>query len=98
MKRQLDCALIQLVHMILESKGRDVHDTVDGVFDHGDLVSPGAGFRDKTLVHIRNHEMILGYFRVEGMTWAPFNGRCGIARSASQGLSPPSEGAPWGAP
>jgi hypothetical protein len=31
---------------------------------------PGAGFRDRTHVQIaiRNHDMILGYFRVEGMT------------------------------
>ena len=70
MKRQLDCAVIQLVHKIRESKGMDAYDTVYGVFEEGDLVYPGAGFRDRTHVQIaiRNHEMILGYFRVEGMT------------------------------
>jgi hypothetical protein len=34
------------------------------------LVYPGAGFRNRTHVQIaiRNPEMILGYFRVVGMT------------------------------
>jgi hypothetical protein len=50
MKRQLDCAVIQLVHKIRESKGMDAYDTVDGVFEEGELVYPGAGFRDKTHV------------------------------------------------
>lgn len=70
MKRQLDCAVIQLVHKISESKGMDAYDTVYGVFEEGDLVYPGAGFRDKTHVQIaiRNPEMILGYFRVDDMT------------------------------
>jgi hypothetical protein len=70
MKRQLDCAVIQLVHKIRESKGMEAYDTVYGVFEEGDLVYPGAGFCDRTHVQIaiRNPEMILGYFRVEGMT------------------------------
>jgi hypothetical protein len=70
MKRQLDCAVIQLVHKIRESKWMDAYDTVYGVFEEGDLVYPAAGFRDRTHVQIsiRNHEMILGYFRVDGMT------------------------------
>ena len=70
MKRQLDCAVIQLVHKIRESKGMDAYDTVYGVFEEGDPVYPGAGFRDKTHVQIaiRNPGMILGYFRVDGMT------------------------------
>ena len=70
MKRQLDCAVIQLVHKIRESKGMDAYDTVYGVFEEGDLVYPGAGFRDRTHVQIaiRNPEMILGYFRVNSMT------------------------------
>ena len=70
MKRQLDCAVIQLVHKIRESKGMDAYDTVYGVFEEGDPVYPGAVFRDKTHVQIaiRNPGMILGYFRVDGMT------------------------------
>jgi len=70
MKRQLDCAVIQMVHKIRESKSMDAYDTVYGVFEEGELVYPGAGFRDRTHVQIaiRNPEMILGYFRVDGMT------------------------------
>lgn len=70
MKRQLDCAVIQMVHKIRESKVMDPYDTVYGVFEDGDFVFPGAGFRDRTHVQIaiRNPEMILGYFRVDGMT------------------------------
>ena len=70
MKRQLDCAVIQMVHKIRDSNGMDAYDTVYGVFEEGDLVYPGAGFRDRTHVQIaiRNPEMILGYFRVDGMT------------------------------
>ena len=70
MKRQLDCAVIQMVHKIRESKSMEAYDTVYGVFEEGELVYPGAGFRDRTHVQlsIRNPEMILGYFRVDGMT------------------------------
>jgi hypothetical protein len=48
----------------------EAYDTVYGVFEEGELVYPGAGFRDRTHVQIaiRNPEMILGYFRVDGMT------------------------------
>ena len=70
MKRQLDCAVIQMVHKIRESRSMEAYDTVYGVFEEGELVYPGAGFRDRTHVQIaiRNPEMILGYFRVDGMT------------------------------
>lgn len=70
MKRQLDCAVIQLVHKIRESKEMDAYDTVYGFFVEGDLVYPDAGFRDRThgQIAIRNPDMILGYFRVDCMT------------------------------
>jgi hypothetical protein len=70
MKRQLDCAVIQMVHKIRDSNGMDAYDTVYGVFEEGDLVYPGEGFLDRThgQIAIRNPEMILGYFRVDGMT------------------------------
>ncbi|MFN7872308.1 MAG: hypothetical protein ACK5QQ_08960 [Cyanobacteriota bacterium] len=70
MKRQLDCAVIQMVHKIRESKSMEAYDTVYEVFEEGELVYPGAGFRDRThsQITIRNPEMILGYFRVDGMT------------------------------
>jgi hypothetical protein len=70
MMRQLDCAVIQMVHEIRMDEGMDAYDTVYGVFEEGELVYPGAGFKDRTHVQIaiRNPEMILGYFRVDGMT------------------------------
>jgi hypothetical protein len=70
MKRQLDCAVIQMVHKIRKDEGMDTYDTVYGVFEEGGLVYPGAGFKDRTHVQIaiRNPEMILGYFRIDGMT------------------------------
>jgi hypothetical protein len=70
MRRQLDCAVIQMVHKIRRDAGMRSYDTVYGVFEEGNSVYPGAGFKDKTHVQIaiRKQEMILGYFRVEGMT------------------------------
>lgn len=70
MRRQLDCAVIEMVHLIREREGMDRYDTVYGVFEEGKPVYPGAAFKDKTHVQIaiRNPEMILGYFRVDGMT------------------------------
>jgi hypothetical protein len=40
------------------------------VFEEGELVYPGVGFRDRTHLQITicNPEIILGYFRVDGMT------------------------------
>jgi hypothetical protein len=54
----------------VRENGQEAYDTVYGVFEEGELVYPGAGFRDRTHVQIaiRNPEMILGYFRVDGMT------------------------------
>lgn len=70
MRRQLDCAVIQMVHKIRKAEGMDAYDTVYGIFEGGEQVYPGAGFKNKTHVQIAvcNPEMILGYFRVEGMT------------------------------
>lgn len=70
LRRRLDCAVIQMVHQIRKEEGMDAYDTVYGVFEEGKHVYPGAGFRDKTHVQIAvcNPEMILGTFRVEGMT------------------------------
>jgi len=70
MKRQLDCAVIEMVHEIRKAERMDAYDTVYGVFEEGEFVYPGAAFKNKTHVQIaiRSPAMILGYFRVDGMT------------------------------
>ena len=70
LKRQLDCAVIQMVHELRRDQEEPPYDTVYGVFEEGSEVYPGSGFKDKTHVQIAicKPEMILGYFRVDGMT------------------------------
>jgi hypothetical protein len=48
----------------------DAYNSVYGVFEEGNFVYPGAEFKDKTNVQIaiRSPAVILGNFRVEGMT------------------------------
>ena len=67
---QLDCAVIQMVHELRRDQQEPPYDTVYGVFEEGSEVYPGSGFKDKTHVQIAicKPEMILGYFRVDGMT------------------------------
>jgi len=54
----------------VRENGQEAYDTVYGVFEEGELVYPGVGFRDRTHLQITicNPEIILGYFRVDGMT------------------------------
>jgi hypothetical protein len=40
--------VIQMVHKIRESKSMEAYDTVYGVFEEGELVYPGVGFRDSS--------------------------------------------------
>jgi hypothetical protein len=70
LRRQLDCAVIQMVHKLRKRIDETPYDTVYGVFEEGTEVYPGSGFRNKTHVQISicKPEMILGYFRVDGMT------------------------------
>jgi hypothetical protein len=70
LRRQRDCAVIQMVHKLRKRMNQTPYDTVQGVFEEGAKVTPGSGFRNKTHVQISicNPEMILGYFRVDGMT------------------------------
>ena len=70
LKRQLDCAVIQMVHELRRDQEEPPYDTVYGVFEEGSEVYPGSGFKDKTHVQIAicKPDMILGYFRVDGMT------------------------------
>jgi len=64
--RQLDCAVIQMVHTIRRDRNDEPIDTVKGVFLEGQPIYEGSGFYERTHVQIavRNHECIKGVFRV----------------------------------
>lgn len=66
MKRSLDCSVIDTLHQIRRDEGEPAYDTVYGVFEEGDELFPGSGFKSKTHIQIavRNPELIIGYFRV----------------------------------
>lgn len=64
--RRLDCAVIKTLHELREETGDESYDTVFGVFEEGDCLYDGAGFKRKTHVQVavRNMDCIIGYFRV----------------------------------
>ena len=66
LRRNLDCAVTQRLHAILEERHLPAFDTVKAVFTEGPPVYPGSGFREKTHLQIavRNPECIKGVFRV----------------------------------
>ncbi len=65
LRRQLDCAVIEQVHLINEGIGLEI-DSVRGVFTEGSPVYPGSAFDQETHVQIavRNPTCIKGVFRV----------------------------------
>ncbi|GJE60900.1 hypothetical protein MPOCJGCO_3019 [Methylobacterium trifolii] len=65
LRRQLDRAVIERVHAIVEANGAAI-DTVRGVFVEGKPIYPGSGFDAKTHIQIavRNPRCIKGVFRV----------------------------------
>jgi hypothetical protein len=65
-KRHLDCAVINFVHLLREREGLDAFDTVRGVFTEGKPLYPGAKILAKTHLQIcvrRPQASIKGYFR-----------------------------------
>ncbi len=66
MRRNLDCAVIGLLHDIREDAGEAPIDTIRGVFLEGAPIFDGSGFSSKTHIQIcvRNPECIKGVFRV----------------------------------
>jgi hypothetical protein len=62
--RDLDCAVINQIHIVNEQLNRKPFDSVRGIFTEGKPIYPGAGFRGKTHVQlcIRNIACIKGYF------------------------------------
>ena len=73
--RQLDCAVVQRLHSILEHEDSSL-DTVRGVFIEGSPIYPNSGFNAKThtQIAVRNLECIKAVFRVpeeQLRPWAP---------------------------
>lgn len=66
MQRNLDCAVIEQVHLVREEQSDPPIETVRGVFLEGDTIYPGSGFYEKTHIQIavRNLDCIKGVFRV----------------------------------
>ena len=64
--RNLDCAVINYLHMIRKENTDTPFDTVRALFHEGNELYPNSGFEDKTHIQIcvRNQENIHGVFRV----------------------------------
>lgn len=62
--RNLDCAIIELIHSSNKENQSPGFDSVRGMFIEGGEAYPSAGFHQKTHVQIciRNPDMIKGYF------------------------------------
>jgi hypothetical protein len=67
LRRNLDRAVIQQLHVVLEESQLPPVDTVKGVFIEGNPIYPGSGFYEKTHIQIavRNLDCIKGVFRVK---------------------------------
>lgn len=65
-QRFLDCAVINHLHTLRETDGREPFTTVRGAFIEGKELYPGAGIQAKTHLQIciRDHSAIRGIFRV----------------------------------
>jgi len=68
--RELDCAVIEIVHSMFRENDRRPFDSVKGVFWEGDLLYPTAGFREKNHIQIcvRNPNCIKGLFIPRNLT------------------------------
>ncbi len=66
LRRNLDCAVIRLLHQARSEEQLPPLDTVRGVFVEGSPIYPDAGFYDKTHIQICvcNPDCIKGVFRV----------------------------------
>ena len=63
-KRNLDCAVIEVIHQHRKKTGLPGYDSVRAVFFEGKELYPNAGFREKNHIQIaiRNPNCIKGYF------------------------------------
>ena len=66
LRRNLDCAVIEMFHSIRKNKSLPPVDTVRGVFVEGDAIYEESGFFEQTHIQICvcNHECVKGVFRV----------------------------------
>jgi len=66
LRRNLDCAVLGVLHEIRRQSDDASIDTVRGVFIEGDPIFPDSGFREKTHIQIAvcNPACIKGVFRV----------------------------------
>ena len=62
--RNRDCAVIGKVHQFVKENNLTPYDSVRGLFEEGDRVYPGSGFKEKTHVQICviNPNCIIGCF------------------------------------
>ncbi|MDO7874765.1 hypothetical protein Q5H93_08475 [Hymenobacter sp. ASUV-10] len=65
LRRELDCLIINGVHIARASEGEQPFDSVRGVFWEGDELYPTVGFKLKNHIQIaiRNPNCVKGYFR-----------------------------------
>lgn len=63
--RDLDCAVINMVHRTRQEQRLPAFDTVRAAFIEGQPLYPGSGFFDRNHIHlcVRNYSCIRGYFR-----------------------------------
>lgn len=64
LKRNLDCAVIETLHLLRKENDMKSFDSVRGVFVEGKELYPSAGFREKNHIQlcIKNPNCIKGYF------------------------------------
>lgn len=62
--RNLDCAVINVLHQLIKEKNLEPFDSVRAPFWEGERLYPNAGFREKNHIQIciRNPKCIKGYF------------------------------------
>ena len=70
--RELDCAVIEYLHILREEQHQPPFDSVRGVFNEGDELYPNAGFREKDHIQIciRNPNCIKGFFLPRQLDYA----------------------------
>jgi len=64
LQRELDCAVIETLHEMMQEVGSRTFDSVRGMFSEGKELYPNAGFREKDHIQIciRRLDCIKGYF------------------------------------
>lgn len=65
LKRNLDCAVINTMHVQIKNSGGEAFDSVRAAFWEGKDLYPGAGFSEKNHIQlcIRNPNCIKGFFK-----------------------------------